>query len=376
MNSISHVAPTTYSVAQLASENKLFLVGSDFHWSTGLALLVAAFFLWSAKKLFLAKYRIGKKQLQHDRKYSLVVGTRAIAVVKYSPWLRAVMDFIWSVPFSFAIYALISANDLSFRVSGLIVSMAFLLFVVFSIVKTIVHNRSDYYRMKLLFRENPTFLRVRLLFTFLRRLLYLIFGFTFISYALNRIDPGSFIASNGKVDLFLAHLLSTAHGITAGSSYIECNDNLAAVFIFVRDMTTIVCALLFVSIIAAVMSTDAQTNERHRRKLNEISSLLPAEPSESDVFAAVTLVIEYLIGCEGNAIAPQSRLHEDFGTHNLDVIEIIVLLEDLFETRGVSDGEISRISCVGDITLIFWSRIEHERNKSEKPLTTTSKRIQ
>ena len=367
---MSYIPPTTGSIADSVGKateagKNLALPGSDFHWGVAVVILVVSFSLWLCRTLFLNRYKLKKQQVQNDRRITILRGAREIAVLKFAPWQRSTVDFSLRVPLPIVIYVLVSAKGILIRYCGLISSSIFLLSIVLLIAKSLFSRRSIYHRVRLLFKENPTFLRGRLAFVLARHFLYLALGFTYVSYGLNRIHPDWFILSNGGIDLFVAHFQSTLNGMTSiGPNYVECATTEAAYLAILRTVLVSTCYGLFFATAAAAFVSENRTKEREARVSKEIIDLLGENPDESDVYAIVTLVIEQVIGCSAKEIKEDSRLREDLDANTLDIAEIQSLLEQIFETGYLPESEILKLKTVDDYASTFWSHLE--RNKSTK----------
>ena len=365
MNSVELIAPTTSRVSQYgfsASDTKLQLAlsGDDFNYYLAATLFALAFLFWLIRDRFNYSYRIKHQQSRHDRLITILQDHRSIAVFKYPAKLRSAIDFALHVPLPVGIYYLVSAKNMQFRFAGLFISMVFVIYILFLIFKSLVHRRSIYHRIRLLFREDPMFMRTQLIFGLFRHFTYLILGLTFISYAIDRIFPSWFIVTGPPLLLFVAHFQSTLNGMTSiGPSYIEGANTRAVLLLSLRTILVYMIYTLFGATVAAALSNETQTREREKRAAKEMNSLLKCgQITKSDVHAIVSLVTEQVVGCSSGSINECSKLHEDLGADMVDVADIQFQLEQIFETGFILESETSKLKSVGDFVTLFWARVE------------------
>lgn len=67
----------------------------------------------------------------------------------------------------------------------------------------------------------------------------------------------------------------------------------------------------------------------------------------STVLERVTKVVVDRLGVDESEVKPEASFREDLGADSLDVVELVMELEDEFETE-ISDDDAEKIATVGD----------------------------
>ncbi|MGM9986551.1 MAG: acyl carrier protein [Bacillaceae bacterium] len=75
-----------------------------------------------------------------------------------------------------------------------------------------------------------------------------------------------------------------------------------------------------------------------------------------DVLERITKVIVDRLGVDESEIKAEARFKEDLGADSLDVVELVMQLEDEFETE-ISDEEAEKIQTIGDAVEFIQKRL-------------------
>jgi acyl carrier protein len=67
----------------------------------------------------------------------------------------------------------------------------------------------------------------------------------------------------------------------------------------------------------------------------------------SDTFEQVKDVIVDLLGVDPSEVKPEARFREDLGADSLDLVELIMEVEERFQTT-ISDEDAQQLATVGD----------------------------
>lgn len=78
--------------------------------------------------------------------------------------------------------------------------------------------------------------------------------------------------------------------------------------------------------------------------------------ANTDVLDRITKVIVDRLGVDESEVKPEARFKEDLGADSLDVVELVMQLEDEFETE-ISDEEAEKIQTIGDAVEFIQKRL-------------------
>ncbi len=75
------------------------------------------------------------------------------------------------------------------------------------------------------------------------------------------------------------------------------------------------------------------------------------------MFEKIKAIVVEQLGCQADAVKPESTIIDDLGADSLDVVELVMALEEEFGIE-IPDEDAEKINTVGDIV----SYVEANRN--------------
>lgn len=348
---------------------------SDFELWGFVGLALAAFSLCTLNFFFLRRHEISRQQMDSDRRYEIHRQHRSVAAYRFPCWVRIVGNLVCKIGFIILVYGLVSAQSKQGVWIGLMATFGFIGFNVQCVLREVLHPRSVLHRRYLFYRADPTFIRTRLFFDMIRRFVYFIIGFAFLSYTLHRLTGNEYMFSTHQenVSLFLQHLESALSGMTSlGSDPLTYVNNLGFAFHVSRTLSAVILMATFANLMISGMSssgspTEAQVPMQFRRQQPSSSTEqdIEDEPSDGlntkdDVAALISLAIEAQLEIPANQIKLECDLIRDLGADSLEVIELQLILEQAFECEAIQPSIIANKTKVGELVDLFWELTQKE----------------
>ena len=336
---------------------------SDFDWWIFAGLAMSAFSLCALNFFFLRRHEVSRQQMESDRRYEIYRQHRSVAAYRFPCWVRILGNLACKIGFVILAYSLVSAQGRQEVWAGVIAAMGFIGFNVRCILRELLHPRSVLHRRFLFYRADPTFIRTRLLFELIRRFVYFIIGFAFLSYALHRLTGNEYMFAihQENVSLFLQHLESALSGMTSfGNDPVAYANNMGMLFHIFRALFVFVLLVTFANLMLSGMSSSGQATEVKNSTQICLKESDNGLDTKNDVAAMVELVIENHLRIPSIQIKPESDLILDLGADSLDMAELQMNFEQAFECEVTEPDIFSKITKVGEFTDLFWELTRKE----------------
>jgi len=338
---------------------------SDFTWWAVIWLFAGSSLLCVMTYAFLHHYELTREKIQNDRRFTIMRERNTIAAFRFPSWLRTCANWLFKVGLPVLAYSAISAQRKAFVAAGILLSLSFFFVNFHLLLKWVVHPKSVFHRKHVFYKKDPTFIRIRLLFELLRRFIYFAIALTFISYGTHRLYVAAFEVRTNTVPLILLHLQTNLAGLTSlGSTSVTPVSTLAIALEVSRTIFAYVLLLLFVNIIATGISTERKSPRIILRANDNPTFVTLPRNAVADASKQLTNenalnivedVIEANLGIRRSDIKETSDLVKDLRIESLDLVELQLQLEAVFETE-INLDESRTLHTVGDLVQFFMQK--------------------
>jgi hypothetical protein len=317
----------------------------------------------------LRSHLLTKQQLETNRTYELFAQKRLAGTIVIRPWFRDILDFAVKTFSAAGLYWLASSKNAVLVWSAAAVSLLFLIFMVRNVLHEILHPDSTFNRRYLLFETNPRFIRMRSLFEIVRKTVYFVTAFAFISYTFHRLYPGAFSISGSRVSLFQLHFESAMSMTCPATDPISYPTDLGSAFHIARCICCFSIIFLFATLLMSSFSLVDFKNLKRRKMLLNSGAVEAGVQTKQDLEELVEDIAQYCIDGAGNRISLDVNLTQRLHADPMEIAELQRLLELVLERR-LSEEESERFGSaktMREIIDLWWLHIQKHKNEPMFP---------
>ena len=342
---------------------------SDYEASIAAVLTLVSLALWFINYQMLRSHLLTKQQLESNRSYKLYEQNRLKKKIVIQPWKRDLLDFGVKTFSAAGLYWLASSKNTVLVWSAAAIALSFLLLLVKIVLHEILHPDSTFNRRYLLFQKNPRFIRMRSLFEILRKTLYFVTAFAFISYSFHRLYPGAFSISGSRVSLFQLHFDSAMSMTCPATDPISYTTDLGSAFHIARCVCCFSIIFLFANLLLSSFSLADFKNLKQRKTLLNSAPVEKDVQTKKDLEELVESIAAYCIDGAEKRISLDVNLTKHLHADLMEIAELQRLLELVLE-RSLSEEESEKFrsaSTMREIIDLWWLHIQKHKNEPMFP---------